>query len=196
MYGLSWIEIIYWAATVIGGTLFILRTLLMFAGGLGEGDLDLGHDFDADLDTHFDIETDHLDTDVGFKLLSLQGITAFFMMFGLVGLATFHSGWSVLLTLFAGTVAGLFTVWVISYQFAMMSRLQSQGNINLRNAIGEVGTVYLTLKANGSGQVRVTVQGALKIFTAVAADKKKIATGAKVRVTDVVSGNTLVVEKY
>ena len=55
MYGLSWIEIIYWGATIIGGTLFILRTIMMLVGG----GLDLGDgDFDADVDMDGDIAVD------------------------------------------------------------------------------------------------------------------------------------------
>ena len=33
MNDLTWIEIIYWAATIIGGTLFILRVIMLFIGG-------------------------------------------------------------------------------------------------------------------------------------------------------------------
>ena len=39
MAGLSLIEIIYWASTIIGGTLFILRLgMMLIIGGLGGGD--------------------------------------------------------------------------------------------------------------------------------------------------------------
>ena len=108
MSELSTIELIYWASTIIGGTLFILRTLMMvLGGGFGEGDFDA--DFDVDMDASFD-EIDHDATDASFKLLSMQGLTAFFMMFGLVGLALFHSGVYDLLTILGGTIAGLFTV--------------------------------------------------------------------------------------
>ena len=70
MAGLTWIEIIYWAATIIGGTLFILRLIMMFMGGnTGEDALDSA------------VETaDASDTDLGFKLMSVQGLTSFFMI--------------------------------------------------------------------------------------------------------------------
>ena len=95
---LSGMEIAYWVSAIFGGTLFILRTaLLLFGGGLdfgaGDGDvhLEVDHSFDLDHDLHHDVHTDvevdHADADLSFKLLSFQGLTAFFMMFGLVGLA-------------------------------------------------------------------------------------------------------------
>ena len=111
--GTSWIEVIYWVSTITGGTLFILRTvLLLFGGGLGDHTLDAGldipHSTDFDLsgdihtDIHMDIEADHAEAYASFKLLSLQGLTAFFMMFGLVGLALTKANLPVLVTVLGG----------------------------------------------------------------------------------------------
>ena len=202
MNGLTWIEIIYWVSTIIGGTLFILRTIMMLAGG-GLSDDGLDATFDADISGDLDItgdmdtgfESDHSEADTSFKLLSLQGLTAFFMMFGLVGLALLKANLHVLITVFGGAVAGMFTVWVIGLIFTQMKRLQSDGTIDIRNTVGERGTVYLTIPSSGSGQVQVSVQGSLKIFDAVSKRKTKLATGEQIQVVDVADGNTLVVEK-
>ena len=125
----------------------------------------------------------------------MQGLTAFFMMFGLVGLALLRANLAVILTVAGATAAGMFTVWVITMIFSQMGRLQSEGTLNVQNAIGEIGSVYLAVPAQGSGQVRVTVQGALRLLDAVSHDGTKIETGAKVRVTGVVDSHTLIVEK-
>jgi len=200
MGNLSWIEIIYWGSTIIGGTLFILRTIMMLIGG-GLG----GEDFDADIDTNFDadfdpdLDFDHTgtaaDSDFSFQLLSMQGLTAFFMMFGLVGLATLKAKVAIILSIGSGVLAGLFAVWVISLIFSQMKKLQSEGTLVIQNAVGVSGSVYLTIPKGGSGQVRVPVQGALKIFDAVSEDKHSIGTGEKVRVVGVVDNKTLNVEK-
>jgi len=200
MGNLSWIEIIYWGSTIIGGTLFILRTIMMLIGG-GLG----GEDFDADIDTNFDadfdpdLDFDHTgtaaDSDFSFQLLSMQGLTAFFMMFGLVGLATLKAKVAIILSIGSGVLAGLFAVWVISLIFSQMKKLQSEGTLVIQNAVGVSGSVYLTIPKGGSGQVRVPVQGALKIFDAVSEDKRSIGTGEKVRVVGVVDNKTLNVEK-
>ena len=76
-----------------------------------------------------------------------------------------------------------------------MKRLQSDGTIRISNAIGEAGTVYLTIPPKGSGQVQVVVQGTLKIFDAISSKKTGLATGDKVKIIDVADGNTLIVEK-
>jgi membrane protein implicated in regulation of membrane protease activity len=181
MFGLSWIEVIYWVSAIVGGTLFLLRMLmLLFGGG------DFGEDVEGDV---------AMDGDVSFKFLSLQGLTSFFMMFGLVGLAMLRANLPVFLTVLGGMVAGAITVAVTGLIFSQMKRLQTEGTINIRNTIGSEGSVYLTIPKNGTGQVQVIVQGSLKIFDASSKSKTALSTGEKIRVVDVTGGNTLVVEK-
>jgi len=191
MFGLSMIEVIYWASTIIGGTLFILRLgMMLFGGGLSDDGADASMD-GGDVD----VAGDHADADISFKLLSVQGLTSFFMMFGLVGLALLRANLHELITIAGGIIAGLAMVAITGVVFTQMKRLQTEGTINIQNTVGTDGTVYLTIPKNGTGQVQVIVQGSLKIFDAVTTSKNQIATGEKVRITGVASGNTLVVEK-
>jgi hypothetical protein len=151
---------------------------------------------DAALDTGgHDLSGDHIEADTSFKLMSIQGLTSFFMMFGLVGLALLRADLPVLVTVIGGMVAGLITVAVTGLIFTQMKRLQTEGTINIENTIGKEGNVYLGIPKNGTGQVQIIVQGSLKIFDAVSKNKNTIATGEKVQVVGVASGNTLIVEK-
>ena len=191
MFGLSLIEVIYWASTIIGGTLFILRLgMMLFGGGLSDDAFDSAVD-GGDVD----VAGDHADADTSFKLLSVQGLTSFFMMFGLVGLALLRANLHELITIVGGILAGLAMVAITGVIFTQMKRLQTEGTINIQNTVGTDGTVYLTIPKNGTGQVQIIAQGSLKIFDAVSTNKNQIATGEKVRVTGVASGNTLIVEK-
>lgn len=191
MFGLTVIEVIYWASTIIGGTLLILRLgMMLFGGGLSDDALDSALD-----GGNVDVAGDHADADVSFKLLSVQGLTSFFMMFGLVGLALLRAGLHVLITILGGAVAGLVTVAVTGLIFSQMKRLQTEGTIRIQSTVGSEGTVYLTIPKNGTGQVQIIAQGSLKVFDAVSSNKSQIATGQKIRVTGVAGGNTLIVEK-
>jgi membrane protein implicated in regulation of membrane protease activity len=172
-------------SALVGGVLFIARMALFFFGGEfnvdgAEGDLDVG---------------DLGDTDISFKFLSLQGLTAFFMMFGLVGLALIVAGIGSLLAIGGGLVAGVITVWVVSRIFIGMQSLQSDGTIRVKNAIGQEGSVYLTIPKGDVGKVNVTVQGRLGEFEAVSVDKQKIETGQRIKVVNVIGTDRLVVEK-
>lgn len=188
---MTWVEIVYWASTIIGGLLFLLRTALFFIAG------DAGSDIDVDFNGGFDGDFDdsHGDTDLSFKVLSLQSLTAFFMMFGLAGLALIKANIDPVWTILGSAIVGSFTVWVISIIFAAMIRLQSEGTMRIKNAIGKEGTVYLSIPASGTGQVRVAVQGSLKVLDAVSANGKIFSTGERIEVVNVKSDNILVVDK-
>ena len=188
MTGLEWV---FLSCAVVGGTVFILRMILLF---MGIGDVEA--DVDVEIDMEVDIGgSDISDTGGSFELLSVQGITAFFMMFGLVGLACMRSGAHQLLAAGAAFAAGIFSMWTIAKIFQIFSRLQSSGTMEIENAIGKEGTVYLTVPAGGAGKVRVEVQGRLKVFEATSESDEELATGTPIAVTRVASGNILVVKR-
>jgi hypothetical protein len=117
------------------------------------------------------------------------------MMFGLVGLALLKSNFPVVVTILGAMIAGLATVAITGLIFTQMKRLQTEGTIHIQNTIGTEGSVYLTIPQDGAGQVQIIAQGSLKIFDAISKNKKTIATGEKVQVVGVASGNTLIVDK-
>jgi len=67
-------------------------------------------------------------------------------------------------------LAGLLAVWLISWVFTLFGRLQHSGTMDLRNAIGKNGRVYLTIPKGGTGKVEVEVQGGLNVLDAVSED--------------------------
>jgi hypothetical protein len=191
---LSGIEKLYLVCAVIGGILFVVRLILQFVGADGGGDSDVG---DVDVDGGFeDVATDVDDAYLSFKVLSFQGLTAFFMMFGLVGLAMMRQGdQSPASSLLAATLAGLGTVWIIGMIFRKAGTLQASGNIKLSNAVGQEGEVYLTIPGEGKGKAKITVQERLRIYEAVSKNKVELPTGQRVRVVEVTPQDVLVVEK-
>ncbi|MBN2048623.1 MAG: NfeD family protein [Anaerolineaceae bacterium] len=198
------LEYIYLACAIAGAIVFIARMVLMLVGGFGGaeggmdsvgemGDLDAGgvDDFDlsgadaASVDLDLDADAGGADfdnPDFSFRFLSLQGVSSFIMMFGIVGLAIAKAPISPIFSLIAGIAAGVLTVWVVSLIFGLMIRLQSDGTMRMQSGVGERGEVYLRIPANGAGKVRVIVQGALRVLDAVAADGQEIPTGSAVKV--------------
>jgi len=76
-----------------------------------------------------------------------------------------------------------------------MQKLQSSGTMQMSNAIGQEGRVYLTIPEKGSGKVSIVIQGGLRELEAVSAAGERIPTGETVRVVRVVSNRVLVVER-
>ena len=193
---LSAVEKIFFICAVLGGVMFILRLLLSLFGG--HHDADMGGDVDGGFDVHdvHDVHDAPHDSDASFKILSLQGLTAFFMMFGLVGLAlSRQSRWATMWATLGAFIGGLAAMWVMAKIFKGMTKLQSDGTMDIQNAVGQEGTVYLTIPAEGEGKVQVTVQGSLRELTAVSKYKTEIKTGERIVVDSVTSANVLVVKK-
>ena len=167
------LEQVFLLSAMVGGSIFLLRLLLMVAG----------------LDHHDDI---HLDSDTGFQALTIQGLSTFFTMFGVVGFVLHHNAaLGLLLAISGAMVAGVFSMWLIHKIFRAMMRLQSTGTVSLFAAVGSEGSVYLTVGKEG-GRVQITFANRLREFEAVSADGTTLPTGTAIRVQSV-TANTLVV---
>lgn len=208
------LEKIFLTCALSGSVIFFMRMLLLFVGFAGHGgdavdslDGDMPDDvsIDSAMEVHNDLALHGADidnysvnsnADVSFHFISVQGLTAFFMMFGWVGLAMVRDsmlpGWIAVLS---GMAAGSFTVWVLAQIFRFMASLQSDGTVRISKAMGKGGSVYLRIPAEGSGQVQVEVDGRLRIYDAVSSKKEEIKTGEQVTVVWVQDNGILVVEK-
>ena len=184
---LSGIDAVFFFCGAVGGVLFLLRVVLVFIG-FGH---DSGGDFDAD-----GIELDHGGHDMGAGMLSFTGLTAFFTLFGVTGLVMrLEQGLGATISSAVAFMVGLFTMWLVAQVLRAVYRLRSSGNVEMANAVGAEGRVYLTIPAGGRGQVEVTVQSRLKVVDAVAEHPVELKTGTHVRVARVIEDNVLVVEK-
>jgi len=181
---------IYLICAVAGGTVLVLKLLLMVFGFDGG---DAGADFDA-ADLDYDGAPGAADGSGGFfNFLSVQSIAGFFTMFGLVGMGLLQANASDFWSFLGGLAAGVFTAWATGMIFLGMRKLHSEGTLVLENAIGQKGTVYLTIPENGSGVITVTIQGAKRTLNAMSENKQRIPTGSIVKVVGVMAGNILVV---
>jgi hypothetical protein len=182
---------IYTVCAIAGGTVLALRFLLMLFG-LDHGDAGVDLDAGMDLD-HGDLSDVGHDGGGIFTFLSVQSISGFFTMFGLVGLGLLQINASDVLSLVGALSAGVFTAWCTGMIFLAMRRLQSEGTLVISNAIGQTGTVYLTIPETGTGSVNVAVQGSLRTLDAVSEKGKRIPTGSIIKVVGITAGKILVV---
>ena len=185
---LSSTEIFYLCCAIIGGGLFLLRSLMML---IGMGDDGGAHDGGADLHAPDGDGSPVHD----FKMVSVHSLTAFLLMFGLVGFLMLRNQqakpWGAGIV---GFVIGIITMFIIAKLFQASRKMQSDGTIHPADAVGVQGSVYLAIRPGEIGKVQITVRGALKIFDARAKDSDTaFKTGDAVKVVGF--GDVLVVER-
>ena len=177
------LRFIFTACAVAGGALFLIRLCIQM----------FGFSSDAPDDVH---DAGHSsDADASFRVLSLLGITAFLMMFGLAGRAMLGSRPdSAPLAVAVALLAGGGCLWLMAALFRGMRKMQSDGTTNLANAVGQEGSVYLSIPPPDAGKIQVAFQNRLAVVDARSADGSPIPTGARVKVVRVVDGNVLEVQ--
>jgi membrane protein implicated in regulation of membrane protease activity len=158
-------------AAATGGLVVLLRLALQLLGW--------GLDVDGDFDDAAG------DSGNGFQVLTVRGLSSFFLMFGLTGLALARSGASAGGSILGGCAAGLVALWVIARLLKAARQLQSGGTLPSRAAEGCLGTVYTTIPAGGTGRITVRIGQRLRELDAVHADATALPTGTAVRVVRV-----------
>ena len=183
---LNLMEQIYWFVTVPSTLIFfILLVMTIF-----------GSDVDVDVETDFD--TSLLDGDsIPFQFLSVKNVVGFFTMFGWSGLGFLNAGLAVWLVILLSVICGLLMMAAMAALFYFMSKLAETGTLNMANAVGKIGEVYLTIpgKRGGMGKVQLTVQESLRTLDAITDEEESIPTSSIIQVVEVIDDQVLLVKR-
>lgn len=181
---LSILQRIFGIMAVPATIIMIIQTILVV---IGFGDVDT--DIDGDVsDASFSEGSD------GLALVSVRGIVAFFAIGGWTGIVMAHLQIHTFIVVLVSLVAGFFALLFVAFMIKLTTKLQANGNINYRNAIGKFAKVYITIPADGrSGKVNLTLQGRYVECEAVTKDGQAIKPGLTVIINGLVDNNTLIV---
>ena len=171
----------------------VIQTVMTFFGfGDGDGDADLP-DLDGDgvpdgiFGGNEAGETDNFEIaeSSGLHMFSLRGIVAFFCIFGWLGLTMVTNGTEEWLAV------------LIAFLLKALSKLQSDGTMDIRYAIGVSGSVYISVppQRSAKGKVNLLIQGKLEELDAVTDEETPLPFGTEVVVTGISGGNTLIVRR-
>lgn len=190
--GLDVFERVLFIIATTSTALLIVQIILLLIGIGGSSDMiDFSH---VDVDAHFDT---HLDTGAEFSLFTIKGVIGFFAVGGWVGFAVSQAGGHILLVILLTLITGTATLFGVAYLYNLIVKMQSDGTINMSNAVGLIGKVYLTIppKGKGSGKVNLTIQERLIEAEAISQIEEPIKTEEMIRVIGCYE-NTVIVEKY
>ncbi|MCH5162950.1 MAG: hypothetical protein J1G38_05625 [Clostridiales bacterium] len=133
----------------------------------------------------------------GMKLLSLRSLLAFAVIGSWLCYTLCYSlewYYAVLISIGGGFIAAC----GMAAALVGMEKLQDNGNLDPNNAVGKVGTVYLTIpaKRNGRGKINILIQERYAEYEAVTDSDEPIPTGASIQVIRHDGGNVLLVKKH
>ncbi len=169
----------------------LLQTVLLFFG-IGDGGVD-----GADV-PELDVTElpDGGDAD-GLTVFSIRGIVAMLCVGGWSGIALLDTSMNKILAIVIAVLLGITALVSMAFLMRTLTKLQSSGNIEIVNAVGKTGTVYLTIPAEmkGSGKINITVQDTYTEFDAITSDSEPIKTGQTVTVVAVDEVGRLIVER-
>lgn len=214
-------EQIYFACALAGTTVLVVQSLLGFLGTGGEHGLG-SHDFGGhEVNLHTEVDggdlhggelqgaehdvtggephaghgghPDQVSSQAWFVgLFTFRTVLAAVIVFGFTGMATSTSGFSPANVLVLATGAGAGALYSVAWMMRVLYSLKNDGTVQIHRAVGEVGTVYLTVpgQRQGAGKVTVIVQNRTMEYLAVT-DGETLPTGTTVQVSAIVDADTV-----
>ena len=122
----------------------------------------------------------------------MRGVVAFLAICGWVGVAALDMGAAPLLATVLAVIAGLAAMVLVALALRFSLKMQQSGNLDLKNAVGLTGEVYVPIPRGGKGKVTLTVQDRFVELDAVCPERE-LAVGEAVKVTGITSNHTLIV---
>lgn len=177
-----------WGIAIFASLVFIIQSVMTFVG------MDSNTNFEADFEG--DMSVDGGGESTPFQLFTFRNLINFLLGFSWTAIAVRASTESTATILIASVIVGILLVAAVMFLFKWMSGMQQSGTIDMNEAVGCKGSVYLTVPAHrsGEGKVQITVRGAIREYDAMT-DGEHLPNEAPIRVTAVLNGHTVLVEK-
>lgn len=181
---------VLWGITIASSLIFVIQTILTFLGA------------NSDFSTDFDMDSSGADIDMsdgnsGMGLLTFRNFINFLIGFGWSAILLHSEVTSTSVLIVISTLVGVALVAIVIFLFKWVSGMQQSGNIDVfKSAVDCVGKVYLTIPARrqGEGKVQISINNSVREYNAVT-DGDKLPTGRDIRVVEVISENTMLVEE-
>lgn len=177
---LSGFEKVLWLLALPSSLIFIIQSIMTFAG------------MDGDMDADFDTEGD----DGPFQLFTFRNMINFFLGFSWTGITLFGRIENLFVLGLISFVVGAVLVFLVMMIFVQLAKMAQSGTMKYENALGQTCEVYLSIPAanQGRGKVHIRIQGALRELDAVSQDMP-IPSGSLVKVIALKNDQLLLVEK-
>lgn len=172
--------------------LVLLLGLMIFGGGSEDS-------FDGDADTDIDIDEandEPLGAFSGLRILTIRGAFTFLAIGGWAAYG-FSDIVSPFVAVLLGVLFGAIAAVLLAFAFRSFLKLENKGNLDYKNAIGRIGTVYIKVPKNrsGMGKVNITFQEHYVEVDAVTDESEDLTTGMTIEVLSLENQSTVIVRR-
>ena len=180
---------VYWILAAVSSIIFIIQAIMTFIG------------FDADSDVDMSTAPDQIPESgdaafdaAGFHLVSVKSVICFILGFGWTGVLCWNYIPNRVLLGLLAVVVGLIFMSLIAFLLFQMMKLNRDNTFRVEQTIGLPADVYLRIPGNRkqTGKITVSLNGSTHELEALS--DTDIPTGAKVRIKEIVQGETVLVE--
>ncbi|MCC6727270.1 MAG: NfeD family protein [Saprospiraceae bacterium] len=164
----------FWYVAIPTSLIFLLQTIMTFAGGHhGDG-------FDGSIDDGSGHDG------AGFQVFTLRNLINFLLGFSWTGISLYSALANHFQLIGVAVLVGLGFVWMFFILIKQLQRLSEDNSFQLESAIGKEAEVYLKIPANrqGRGKVLVSVKGATHELEAMT-DGPEIPSSSKAKVVGI-----------
>lgn len=140
-----------------------------------------------------DLEIEDGESAGSIQIFTVRNLLAFLVGLGWAGLSSLDAGHTDLMATLIGIGIGLGFVVLQTSIFYFMSKLSQPNEPSIKSALGEMGTVYLTIPAQkqGTGKVTVIINGTVRTLTAMT-QGDELKTGSLIQVDSIVGDMVIV----
>ena len=128
---------------------------------------------------------------VPFTFVTLRSVIAFGTLFSWSGTLYLIGGTHPLTAIILSLLWGLGAMFMVSWLLYWLVGLEETGNLRPDSALNEEGMVYIDLPSQGTGQIRVRVDGIVQYVKARSVKGEHLKRGTKVKVVGVSDHNIL-----
>jgi hypothetical protein len=188
---------VYWVIALVTSLVFIIQMVLTFIGiGDADSDVDFGGDADLGGDADFS-DGDTLDTGGAMQLFTIRNFINFLLGLGWGGVCLYSVIPNTIVLSVVAILVGVLFVYIFLIIYKQLRKLERNGAYHIDDCVGQTVDVYLTIPANrsGMGKVQISFSGSVQELGAMTDSDIPLRSGSKVRVTEVIDGTTVLVEK-
>lgn len=173
----------FWFIAIPSSLIFIIQTIMTFAGGWGDSDSDLG--IDHILDGY----------EIPFQYFTLRNLINFLLGFSWTGISFYTTISNSFLLVILSLAVGCGFVYAFFAVIKQVQKLAEDNSFKISDTLTKTGEVYLTVpeRMSGKGKVMVSVNGTIHELVAMT-EEKKIQSGAIVKIVRIEDDNILIVE--